>query len=79
MTVLLQINFLTATVNAVNKIKNVDLKIAFHFRRQWNDTVKNSNDKRGISNGSTSQKLDAKYKQLKPVKLFANKEKLQDK
>ena len=32
MTVLLQINFLTATVNAVTKIKNVDLKIAFHFQ-----------------------------------------------
>jgi len=38
--------------------------------------IKNSNVKRGISNGSNNQKLDAKYKQLKPVKLFANKERI---
>ena len=45
-------------------------------KKGTNSNFKNSNDKRGISNGSTSQKLDAKYKQLKPVKLFANKERI---
>lgn len=62
MTVLLQINFLTATVNAVTKIKNVDLKIAFHFRRQWNDTVKNSNDKKKTKQ-IRAQKRSTKRKQ----------------
>lgn len=62
MTVLLQINFLTATVNAFTKIKNVDLKIAFQFRRQWNDTVKNSNDKKKTKQ-IRAQKRSTKRKQ----------------
>ena len=45
-------------------------------KKGTNSNLKNSNVKRGISDSSTNQKLDAKYKQLKPVKLFSNKERI---
>lgn len=45
-------------------------------RKGNNSNIKNSNAKRGIINGSNNQKLDDKYNQLKPVNLFANKERI---